>query len=662
MANDERQRAFSWAQDWFMNTPSETVSYSDGTRRRSIPSEANIGPTENGNQHSSGISSALPVPPTGGSMEMGVRDHSINSATPLDPANGVLKAPDVEVGEPIIVVRRSEVDRDLRGIHIFMITISGTLGVGLYLRSGEILRLAGPLATPLAFLIIGILATVVMQCIAEMICIWPITNALVKFPAVFVDEELGVVIGWAYWFSYSISFACLLTSVATEATFWPMSNPEAVKGCIFFFLIPLVLWAFNCFPVKWYGLSEIIGGIAKISFILILIVILMPIAISFPKDSGATQIPNQNWQGSPFTKIDKEVGSNWFVTFCTALSVATYAFVGIEIPAIAALEAKASLPQNIEGKGPANPALKFSSIWLPVIVGTVYVVASIIVCIFVPWDHPQLPRYSWLANTNSTTSDSSGGGSFTSVSAFVLLADGSTLAGLASAVTFFLVFTAISAANTNIYIASRTIYGLYQGRPWFSKFYGPGKTTKKIPIRAICLTCCFFPICFITYVPGEAATEAIDVLAEAGSACCVFVWLCECYAFIRLYRSIHRHKDEIEYEILMETSYASCLKPIRRYHDAVEYPYKSIGQPKTAWLAIFGCVWILIISNSAAMWKGFQLQPFLSGFLPLFVIAFAWVVLKLKNGTSFKQTNLKSWHVFRDIIKDLHTLRGQDIP
>ena len=80
-----------------------------------------------------------------------------------------------------------------------MITISGVLGVGLYVRGGVILRLGGPLAVLLSFALLGVLAWGVMQCIAEMLCIWPISGALTGYVREFVDAELGIAVGVAYW-------------------------------------------------------------------------------------------------------------------------------------------------------------------------------------------------------------------------------------------------------------------------------------------------------------------------------------------------------------------------------------------------------------------------------------------------------------------------------
>lgn len=81
-----------------------------------------------------------------------------------------------------------------------MITIRGVLGVGLYVRSGTVLWIAGPAAVLIAFPVMGLLAWLVMQCIGEMLALWPISGALVEYVGVFVDKQLGTAVGIAYWF------------------------------------------------------------------------------------------------------------------------------------------------------------------------------------------------------------------------------------------------------------------------------------------------------------------------------------------------------------------------------------------------------------------------------------------------------------------------------
>lgn len=83
-----------------------------------------------------------------------------------------------------------------------MITINAVLGTGLYWRGGQVLELGGPLAVVLSFLLVGLLSWSVMQCVSEMLCIWPIPGALSVYVSEFVDVELGIAVGVAYWYAH----------------------------------------------------------------------------------------------------------------------------------------------------------------------------------------------------------------------------------------------------------------------------------------------------------------------------------------------------------------------------------------------------------------------------------------------------------------------------
>jgi yeast amino acid transporter len=79
------------------------------------------------------------------------------------------------------------------------IALSGTLGVGLYVQGGAILRLGGPISLLLSYFIVALIAWSVMQGVAELLCIWPISGALHRFVGKFVDKEIGIATGVAYW-------------------------------------------------------------------------------------------------------------------------------------------------------------------------------------------------------------------------------------------------------------------------------------------------------------------------------------------------------------------------------------------------------------------------------------------------------------------------------
>ena len=81
-----------------------------------------------------------------------------------------------------------------------MICIGGTIGIGFAKSSGEIVAIAGPGGTLIAFVAVGLVAVCVMEGVCEMINLWPISNAMIEFVRAFVDPDLAIVVGFTYWY------------------------------------------------------------------------------------------------------------------------------------------------------------------------------------------------------------------------------------------------------------------------------------------------------------------------------------------------------------------------------------------------------------------------------------------------------------------------------
>ena len=59
--------------------------------------------------------------------------------------------------------------------------------------------MAGPVGGLITYIIVGFGVIFVMEGLAEMIGHWPIPNSIVEFIKAFVDRDLAVVVGVAYW-------------------------------------------------------------------------------------------------------------------------------------------------------------------------------------------------------------------------------------------------------------------------------------------------------------------------------------------------------------------------------------------------------------------------------------------------------------------------------
>jgi amino acid transporter len=169
------------------------------------------------------------------------------------------------------------------------------------------------------------------------------------------------------------------------------------------------------------------------------------------------------------------------------LPIAAFAFVGVEITAATAVEASADTRSRTIPFAP----LKGPATQLPLYVAGIYILAALAMALNIDSSSPNLPSQSWIsANPNVTiTSNSS--------SAFVQAAEAAQIPYLPSVMSAFILLTAFTSANTLLYVASRTLYGLADANKG-SKIGWLGITTERhhVPVRALFASAFF---CFITY-------------------------------------------------------------------------------------------------------------------------------------------------------------------
>ena len=77
--------------------------------------------------------------------------------------------------------------------------MSTVIGVTIFYSDGLALEIAGPGGSLLAFVVVGIVAICVTECVSELTQMFPTPNAISESVKVFVDEDLAWVIGIGYW-------------------------------------------------------------------------------------------------------------------------------------------------------------------------------------------------------------------------------------------------------------------------------------------------------------------------------------------------------------------------------------------------------------------------------------------------------------------------------
>ena len=175
-------------------------------------------------------------------------------------------------------------DRKLKSRHVQFLALSGAIGTGLFVGSGQMLSLAGPLSTVLAYLITGFNLFCVINSLGEMATYLPLPGAVPVYATRYVDEALGFTLGWNYWYQLAIGVPIEVTVAVVIVDFWPNDIPKAALITVFFAAMVII----NCLPVRIYGEAEFVFGAIKLTTIVGLILLMLIITCGgAPNADGA---------------------------------------------------------------------------------------------------------------------------------------------------------------------------------------------------------------------------------------------------------------------------------------------------------------------------------------------------------------------------------------
>ncbi|KAI0907943.1 amino acid permease [Ustulina deusta] len=325
--------------------------------------------------------------------------------------------------------------RGLKARHISMIAIGGAIGTGLIIGTGKALARAGPGAILVSYSIIGFVVFLVMAGLGEISAWLPMSAGFTGYASRFCDPSLGFALGWTYWFKYIILPPNQLTAAALVIQFWLPRQRVNPGVWIAVFLVLII--AINYFGVRFFGEFEF--WLSSFKVVVIIGVIIVSLVITAGGADGHAR-GFEYWRnpgafnGDFNSNIHGPLGQ--FLTFYSTLVTATFAFLGTELVGVTVGEA-----QNPRRTIPRAIKLTFYRIVV------FYIVSVFLVGMIVPYNDEKLA----FANKASTSA---------AASPFVVaieLAHINVLPHILNASILLFVF---SAANSDLYIASRTLYGL----------------------------------------------------------------------------------------------------------------------------------------------------------------------------------------------------------
>jgi amino acid transporter, AAT family len=313
-----------------------------------------------------------------------------------------------------MVESSSELKRRLTQRQLTMMTIGGAIGVGLFLGSSLTIRLAGP-GVILSYLLCAVIAVIVAYSIAEMAVVHPVAGSFGVYAQTYLNEWSGFAVRATYAFVQIIAIGAEVTAVAIYCSMWFPS----VHQWVWVVFASTGLIAINAMQVGNFAEFEywfaIIKVIAIVTFILIglgLIFGLGPVrAIGFSNLTAHRGFLPHGMKGV------------WL-----AMTLTLTSYMGLEIIGVTAGEA--TQPEKTIPRAMRTISLRLILF---------YVLSMIVMLSVTPWDRM-------------------GNGITGSPFVLTFAAVGIPFAG--SIMNLVVITAALSSANTNLYLTTRTLFSL----------------------------------------------------------------------------------------------------------------------------------------------------------------------------------------------------------
>jgi amino acid transporter, AAT family len=307
-----------------------------------------------------------------------------------------------------------QLERRLTQRQLTMMTMGGAIGVGLFLGSSLSIRLAGP-GVILAYLIGAVITLIVAYSIAEMAVVHPVPGSFGVYAQTYLNDWSGFAVRVTYAFVQIIAIGAEVTAVAIYCQIWFPTAPQ----WLIVIAVSLALVAINAMQVGSFAEFEywfaIIKVVAIAAFVLIGIGLIVGLGPSKP-----IGLSNLTDHGGLLPHGLKGV---WL-----AMSLTLTSYMGIEIIGVTAGEAH-------------QPAKTIPRAMRTVTLRLIlcYVLSITVMLVMTPWDKM---------------------GSGLTGSPFVFAFRSVGIPYAAGIMNLVVIAAALSSANTNLYLTSRTLFSL----------------------------------------------------------------------------------------------------------------------------------------------------------------------------------------------------------
>ncbi len=110
--------------------------------------------------------------------------------------------------------------RSMKSRHLFMLSLGGVIGTGLFLSSGYTIQQAGPAGTILAYLVGAGIVYLVMLCLGELSVAMPVTGAFHTYATKYIGPGTGFTVAWLYWLTWTVALGSEFTAAGLLMRRW----------------------------------------------------------------------------------------------------------------------------------------------------------------------------------------------------------------------------------------------------------------------------------------------------------------------------------------------------------------------------------------------------------------------------------------------------------
>ena len=388
----------------------------------------------------------------------------------------------------------SPLARELKGRHLQMIAIGGSIGTGLFVASGKSLAQGGPASLLIAYSLIGAMLYCTMHALGEMAVLFPVAGSFSAYSTRFLDPAWGFAMGWNYAVQWLVVLPLEIVAASITVDYWPSDISPAAWVAVFLVLIVSI----NLWGVRGYGEAEFVFSMIKV--IAVVGFIILGVVLNAGGGPGGDYLGGRYW-------TEPGAFNNGFKGLCSVFVTAAFAFAGTELVGLAAAETsnpRKSLPTAVK-----------QVFWR---ICLFYVVSLTLVGLLVPYDEPRL--------LGASSSDAK-------ASPFVIAIKNAGLNGLDSVFNVVIMISVLSVGNSSVYGSSRTLAALAeQGQAPAILAYidRQGRPLVAIAVASACGLLAFLAV-------SSAETTAFIWMQALSGLSSIFTWGSICLAHIRFRRA-----------------------------------------------------------------------------------------------------------------------------